>query len=134
MYVPFDRFVNLELGSIVHEGRYRRDFAIVDDVGSTLVLPKSTKQGEFWFSCIHFQTVTTYLPLDRCIHTDFGNIVCDGRYRRISSSSTMMLLFFLLFGVRPDRDLTYRTNIYVDRAFYIFKVHTVQYIDRTTPF
>jgi hypothetical protein len=53
-YLPFDRFVNLELGYIVHEGQYRRDFAIVDDVGSTLVLPKSIKQGEFWLLCIHF--------------------------------------------------------------------------------
>jgi hypothetical protein len=61
-----------------------------------------------------------YLPLDRSIHTDFGNIVCDGRYQRISSSSTM-LLFFLLFGVRPNRYLTYRTNIYVDRAFLYFQ-------------
>jgi hypothetical protein len=23
-----------------------------------------------------------YLPLDRCIHTDFGNIVHEGQYRR----------------------------------------------------
>jgi hypothetical protein len=37
-----------------------------------------------------------------------------------------MLLFFLLFGVRPNRYLTYRTSIYVDRAFYIFKVYTVE--------
>jgi hypothetical protein len=53
-YSPFGRFVNLELEYIVHEGRYRRDIAIVDNVGSTLVLTKSTNQGEFWFSCIHF--------------------------------------------------------------------------------
>jgi hypothetical protein len=69
----------------------------------------------FVFRVYVFQTVTTYLPLDRCIHTDFGNIVCDGRYRRISSLPTTMLLFFLLFGVRPNRYLTYHTNIYVDR-------------------
>jgi hypothetical protein len=69
----------------------------------------------FGFHVYILQTVPTYLPLDRCIRTDFGNIVCDGRYQRISSSSTMMLLFFLLFGVRPNRYLTYRTNIYVDR-------------------
>jgi hypothetical protein len=80
-YLPFDQFVNVELGYIVHEGQYRRDFAIVDDVGSTLVLPKSTKQGEFWLSCTYIlQPITTYLPLDGCIHTDFGNIVCGGRY------------------------------------------------------
>jgi hypothetical protein len=42
-YLPFDRFVNLELGYIVYEGRYRRDFAIVDDVGSTLVLSTINK-------------------------------------------------------------------------------------------
>jgi hypothetical protein len=81
----------------------------------------------FGFCVYILQTVTTYIPLDRCIHTDFGNIVCDGRYRLISSSSTTMLLFFLLFGVRPNRYLTYRTIIYVDRAFYIFKVHTVHW-------
>jgi hypothetical protein len=69
----------------------------------------------FVFRVFIFQTVTTYLPLDRCIHTDFGNIVCDRRYRRISPLPTTMLLFFLLLGVRPNRYLTYRTNINVDR-------------------
>jgi hypothetical protein len=61
-----------------------------------------------------FQTVTKYLALDRCIHMDFGNIVCNGRYRWVSLSSTTMLLFFFLFGVGLNRYLTYRTNIYVD--------------------
>jgi hypothetical protein len=54
MYLPLDRFINLELGDIVHEGWYRRDCAIVDDVAINMVLPKSTKQGEFLISCIHF--------------------------------------------------------------------------------
>jgi hypothetical protein len=83
---------------------------------STLVLPKSTKQGEFCFSCIHFanrnHVLTSWLMYP---DTDLGNIVCDGRYRLISSLSTTMLLFFLLFGVRPNRYLMYRTNIYGDR-------------------
>jgi hypothetical protein len=63
MYLPLDRFVNLELGDIVHEGGYQRDCAIVNDVVMDMVLPKSTKQGEFLFSCTYIlQTITMYLP------------------------------------------------------------------------
>jgi hypothetical protein len=54
MYLPLNRFVNLELGDIILEGRYRRIAPSSTTLRSTLVLPKSTKQGEFCFSCIHF--------------------------------------------------------------------------------
>jgi hypothetical protein len=32
MYLPLHRFIDTELGNIVHEGRYGRDLAILDDV------------------------------------------------------------------------------------------------------
>jgi hypothetical protein len=43
MYLPLDPFVNLELGDIVHEGRYRRDCAIVDDVAIDVGVTKVDK-------------------------------------------------------------------------------------------
>jgi hypothetical protein len=42
-YSPLDRFINLELGDIVHEGQYRRDCAIVDDVAIDVGVTKSNK-------------------------------------------------------------------------------------------
>jgi hypothetical protein len=42
-YLPFDRFINLELGYIVYEGRYRRDFAIVNDIAINVGVTKIDK-------------------------------------------------------------------------------------------
>jgi hypothetical protein len=97
---PLDRFINTDFGNIVHEGRYRRDFAIVDnvaiDVGATKVDETSTKQGEFLSACIHFAKCNHVLiPLDRFIHTDFGKIICDGRYGRIPLSSCSLELLLI---------------------------------------
>jgi hypothetical protein len=48
----------------------------VEDIGPTLVLPKSTKQGEFLSACMHFakynHVLTCTVRLDRFIHRDFG--------------------------------------------------------------
>jgi hypothetical protein len=63
MYLPLDRCIHTDFGNIVHKGRYQRDFAIVDNVGSTLVLPTLTKQGEFCFWCIHFSSRSHLLTI-----------------------------------------------------------------------
>jgi hypothetical protein len=62
----------------------------------------------------------------------FWKNCCDGRYGQISSSSTTMLLFFLLFGVRCRSTRAYEcfsTGCNVSDSTYI--VHTVHTIFST---
>jgi hypothetical protein len=65
-YSPLDRFVNLELGDIVHEGQYQRHSSLCRGHRiHVLVLPKSTKQGEYCQLVCILQSITIYLSLDR---------------------------------------------------------------------
>jgi hypothetical protein len=119
-----DRIHITNLGDIVHEGRYRRHLSLCsEDIGLTLVLPKSTKQGGFFCQPAYIlQNITMYLPLDQFIHADFGKIVCDGGYGRISSLSTTILLFFLLFGVRCRSTRVYEC---FSTGCYVSYIHTL---------
>jgi hypothetical protein len=43
MYLPLDRCIYMDFGNIVHEGRYRRNFTIVDDVAIDVGVTKIDK-------------------------------------------------------------------------------------------
>jgi hypothetical protein len=82
-YLPLDRCIHTDFGNIVHDGRYRQDFVIADGVaidGNGTPDPQNKVSSRYRVYIL--QTPTMYLPFDRCIHTDFGNIVHEGRYRR----------------------------------------------------
>jgi hypothetical protein len=68
-----------------------------------LVLPKSTKQGEFLSACVCIlQSATMHLPLHRFINTELGNIVHEGRYGRGFAilDDVFVVPFKFLFVVR----------------------------------
>jgi hypothetical protein len=80
---PLDRCIHTDFGNIVDKGRYRRDCIIADDVAiDGNGTPDPQKKVSSRYRTYILQTPTMYLPPNRCIHTDFGNIAHEGRYRR----------------------------------------------------
>jgi hypothetical protein len=55
-------------------------------------------------------------PLDRCIHTNFGNIVHEGRYRRdftIADNDVVVIMIFLYLWYVCDDDFYIYGVLYV---------------------